>query len=109
MHVEDGSLRGAGKRRQRGEDTYQVGDRLGVLVKVGKQGFVRYFHNGKELGTGFRPGETINGMHGNPTGKILGPIKSPLAIGAYMSFVGGSLELLPGAQMPEACFDVEES
>ena len=103
MHLYDGGLFGSGKRHsdREGLGTVKVGDRVGVLAKVGEQGFVRYFHNSKELGPGFRPGEDIKDWQGNPTGEILGPIKSPLVIAAQTCYPGHSFELIQDAQTPE--------
>ena len=78
----------------------KVGDTIGVLAKVGEQGFVRFFINGKESGPGYRPGEEIKDDEGNATGEVLGPIKSPLQVVVHLKRPGCSIELLPDATMP---------
>jgi len=104
----NGSCYGAGKHNTdvQGGGDVNVGDRVGVLVKTGEQGFVRFFHNGEELGPGFRPGEDIKipGYYGRQesTGAVLGPIKSPLVIAVSMSAQHHSFELLPNAAVPVA-------
>ena len=58
---------------------------MGVLVKAGAEGYVRFYRNGAAFGPGFR-----------------GPVKAPLVLAVQMSRYGKgvSLELLPGAAVP---------
>ena len=59
-----------------------MGCRMGLLVKAGAEGYVRFYRNGAAFGPGFT-----------------GPIKAPLvlAVQMYSLSEGVSLELLPGA------------
>ena len=93
MDLYNGSLFGSGRDgyAYQGDRIVKVGDRVGVLVGVGEQGFVRYFHNGKERGPGYRSGEDNKFI---PTGEVVGPIKSPLVIAVHMKSSGQSYELL---------------
>ena len=65
-------------------------------MKVGEHGFVRYFHNGKERGLGYRSGEEPKDEDGIPYlwSEVVGPIKSPLVIALHMKISGQSYELL---------------
>merc|ERR1712232_335659 len=61
MHLGDSGLYGSGKDG----DDYQgeriaIGDRVGVLVKTGAEGFIRFFRNGNEYGPGYRVGDVID-------------------------------------------------
>jgi len=70
-----------------GFNSFKVGDTLGVLVRVGPEGFVRFFKNGKKWGGNFKA-----------TPKR--PIKSPLVIVVHSMDKGLSYELLPDATAP---------
>jgi hypothetical protein len=85
MDLMDGSLYGSGKRDSdsQGVDCVSVGDRMGVLVKAGPEGFVRFFKNSEAFGSTFSS-----------------PIQSTLVVVVQMGNKGVSLELLPNAVAP---------
>lgn len=88
MSLDDGSLycnckNGSDKQ---GYGCVKAGDRIGVLVKAGPEGFVRFYKNSKAFG-----------------GTFSGPIESPVAIAVQIGpfSEGVSLELLSGAIEPD--------
>jgi hypothetical protein len=85
MDLYDGSLIGSGKRcsDKQGCGSVKAGDRMGLLVKAGAEGYVRFYRNGTAFGPGFS-----------------GPVKAPLVLVVQMTYRGESLELLPGAVAP---------
>lgn len=82
MHLRHGGLFGAWSN-ETGGGPFTVGDRVGVLVKAGDGGFVRFFRNGSPIG-----------------GEFSGLVKSPLVIAAEMVCEGDSLELISNAVPP---------
>ena len=87
MDLFDGCLYGSNEwgSGPQGDDCVAVGDRIGVLVKAGPEGFVRFYKNGEAFG-----------------GTFSGPIKSPVVVVVNMWRKGVSLELLPNAVAPDA-------
>lgn len=103
MNVFHGSLLGNENKNSnmQGDDLIKVGDTIGVYVQAGDSGFVAFYRNRKPFGTSsFTPGEEIRDFRGNPTGKILGSIKSPLVIAVQMENMGVSLQLVSEATVP---------
>ena len=71
---------------------------MGVLVKAGGGGYVKFYRNGVAFGSGYNATEIVCD---ESTGKILcGRIKSPLVIAAQFYDKGVSLKLLPNAVGP---------
>ena len=87
MDLFDGCLYGSNEwgSDPLGDRCVAVGDRFGVLVKAGPEGFVRFYKNGEAFG-----------------GTFSGPIKSPVVVVVNMWSKSVSLELLPNAVAPDA-------
>jgi hypothetical protein len=101
----EGALWGNGLRGSHCQGALKVGDRVGVLVQLGKraedlpvwkkgekrkktksddvEGEVRFFVNGSEYGPGFR-----------------GLVQGPLVLGVEMGSTGQAVRLLPFAKEP---------
>lgn len=89
MWLYDGGLRGSGAKGEGAlyDRWVEVGDRIGVLVKAGAEGFVRFFKNGESSGVPYF------------TAKC--EFKSTLVVTVQMREYGTSLELLPNARRPD--------
>jgi hypothetical protein len=107
MDLHDGSLCGSGKAGNdaQGEGTITHGDRMGVLVRTGQHGFVKFFRNGAEFGPGFKAGEALQDYNGNVTGRFRGPISGPLVIAVQTRCPSQSFELVQDSPEPDMTTD----
>ena len=66
---------------------FAPGDSVGVLAKLGKQGYVKFFRNGKPFGW-------------EHTGNDASPIKGPLVLAVQTCYKGTQVELQPYPAVP---------
>jgi hypothetical protein len=104
MDLYDGGLCGSGKAGSdaQEEGLFTRGDRIGVLIQVGEQGFVKFFRNGTEVGPGFKAGEPLRNFSDNVIGGVRGPITGPLVIAVQTRCPSQSFELLPHSTLSPA-------
>jgi hypothetical protein len=79
----NGALCGNGKSYDDGAGSYELGDRVGVLLDL-ENGSLRFFKNGAQHGPGYAAGS----------------VTGPVVAAVHMSYKDASVRLLPNAEAP---------